>query len=49
MPWDGIRWAYAFRSRNEAWPPPRVAGDAVEIGDLIRVKPGIDLGVRSGT
>ena len=42
VPWDGIRWAYAFRSRNEAWPPPRVAGDAVQIGDLIRVKPGID-------
>ena len=38
VPRDGIRWAYAFRSRNEAWPPPQVAGDAVQVGDLIRVK-----------
>ncbi len=36
--WDGISWAYTFRSRNEAWPPPQVAADAVQIGDLIRVK-----------
>ena len=42
VPWDGIRWAYAFRSRNEAWPPPQVAADVVQIGDLVRVKRGID-------
>lgn len=42
VPWDGIRWAYAFRSRNEAWPPPQVAGDTVQVGDLIRVKRGPD-------
>lgn len=38
VPWDGISWAYAFRSRNEAWPPPEVAADVVQVGDLIRVK-----------
>ncbi len=36
--WDGIGWAYAFRSRNEAWPPPQVASDAVAVGDLIRLR-----------
>lgn len=38
VPWEGISWAYAFRSRNEAWPPPEQAADVVQIGDLIRVK-----------
>lgn len=38
VPWEGISWAYAFRSRNEAWPPPQQAGDVVAVGDLIRVK-----------
>ena len=38
VPWEGISWAYAFRSRNEAWPPPQQASDAVAVGDLIRVK-----------
>jgi penicillin-binding protein 1A len=38
VPWEGISWAYAFRSRNEAWPPPSVASDAVKTGDLIRLK-----------
>ena len=33
-----MTWAYEFRSRNEAWPPPSVASDVVEVGDLIRVK-----------
>ena len=36
--WEGMSWAYTFRSRNEAWPPPETASDAVEIGDLVRVK-----------
>jgi penicillin-binding protein 1A len=36
--WEGISWAYTFRSRNEAWPPPEVASDVVSIGDLIRVR-----------
>ena len=36
--WDGISWAYAFRSHNEAWPPPETADDAVAVGDLIRVR-----------
>lgn len=40
VPWDGISWAYAYRSRNEAWPPPQVAADAVTVGDLIRVRRG---------
>ncbi|MFT6092752.1 MAG: penicillin-binding protein 1A, partial [Pseudohongiellaceae bacterium] len=40
VPWDGMSWAYAFRSRNEAWPPPSVAADVVKIGDLIRLKAG---------
>ncbi len=40
VPWDGMDWAYAFRSRNEAWPPPQTASDAVQIGDFIRVKQG---------
>ena len=40
VPWSGIAWAYAFRSRNEAWPPPQVAGDAVSLGDLIRLREG---------
>ena len=38
VPWEGISWAYAFRSRNEAWPPPQTASDAVNVGDLVRVK-----------
>ncbi len=38
VPWEGIEWAYEFRSRNEAWPPPEVASDAVNVGDFIRVK-----------
>lgn len=38
VPWAGIRWANAFRSRDEAWPPPEQAGDVVAVGDLIRVK-----------
>lgn len=36
--WEGIAWAYEFRSRNEAWPPPQTASDVVQVGDLIRVK-----------
>ncbi len=36
--WDGMSWAYAFRSRNEAWPPPSTASDVVKPGDLIRVR-----------
>ncbi len=40
VPWEGISWAYAFRSRNEAWPPPQTASDAVSVGDLIRVREG---------
>ncbi len=38
VPWEGIDWAYAFRSRNEAWPPPSTASDVVTEGDFIRVK-----------
>ena len=38
VPWEGIRWAYRFRNRNEAWPPPQAAGDVVAVGDLIRVR-----------
>ena len=38
VPWEGMTWAYEFRSRNEAWPPPSAASDVVEVGDLIRVK-----------
>ena len=38
--WDGLSWAATFRNRNEAWPPPRTAADAVQVGDLIRVKRG---------
>ena len=37
IPFEGFSWAYTFRSRNEAWPPPRVATDVVQVGDLIRV------------
>lgn len=37
VPFEGFDWAYRFRSRNEAWPPPSVADDVVDIGDLIRV------------
>ena len=40
VPWGGISWAYAFRSRNEAWPPPQVASDAVSVGDLVRLRSG---------
>lgn len=38
VPWEGMSWAYTFRSRNEAWPPPQTAADLVQVGDLIRVK-----------
>lgn len=38
VPWEGIQWAYAFRSRNEAWPPPSSASDVVTEGDLVRVR-----------
>ena len=27
--WEGMTWAYTFRSRNEAWPPPSSASEAV--------------------
>ena len=37
VPWDGISWAYTFRSRNEAWPPPQNASDVVQVGDLVRI------------
>lgn len=40
VPWSGISWAYAFRSRNEAWPPPQAASDVVSIGDLVRLRQG---------
>jgi len=40
VPFEGFSWAYKFRSRNEAWPPPEVADDAVDVGDLIRVTQG---------
>jgi len=36
--WDGISWAYAFQSRNEAWPPPSEAADSVTVGDLIYLR-----------
>ena len=35
--WDGISWAYAFRSRNEAWPPPQNASDVVQVGNVVRI------------
>ncbi|PCJ25912.1 MAG: peptidase [SAR86 cluster bacterium] len=38
VPWEGISWARTFNSRNDAWPPPQAAADAVQAGDLIRVK-----------
>ncbi|HAI15070.1 MAG TPA: peptidase, partial [Gammaproteobacteria bacterium] len=38
MPWEGISWAYTYRSRNEAWPPPQKASDVVKVGDLIRIR-----------
>ncbi len=38
VPWEGIRWAYRFRNRDEAWPPPQAAGDVVAVGDLVRVQ-----------
>ncbi|MFT4862191.1 MAG: penicillin-binding protein 1A [Pseudohongiellaceae bacterium] len=40
VPFEGFSWAYKYRSRNEAWPPPAVADDAVDVGDLIRVTQG---------
>ena len=40
VPWTGIDWAYTFIDRNERWPPPEVAADAVAIGDLIRITQG---------
>jgi penicillin-binding protein 1A len=36
--WEGMRWARTFISRNNAWPPPTVAADAVQAGDLVRLK-----------
>ena len=36
--WAGIRWANTFNSRNDAWPPPQIESDAVQTGDLIRVR-----------
>jgi penicillin-binding protein 1A len=36
--WDGMSWAYAFQSRNEAWPPPSEAADSVTVGDLIYLR-----------
>ena len=36
--WEGIRWANTFNSRNDAWPPPQTASDAVQTGDLIRLR-----------
>ena len=38
VPWEGIRWAYPFIDRDNRWPPPRIASDVVQIGDLVRVK-----------
>ena len=38
VPWEGISWAYTYRSRNEAWPPPQKASDVVKVGDLIRIR-----------
>lgn len=38
VPWEGITWARTFNNRNDAWPPPQVASDAVSVGDLVRVK-----------
>lgn len=38
VPWEGISWARTFNNRNDAWPPPQTASDAVKVGDLIRVK-----------
>jgi len=40
VPWEGISWAYTFIDRNERWPPPSFAADAVQVGDLIRLKQG---------
>src|SRR5690554_6945434 len=36
--WQGLEWARPFISRDNAWPPPRQASDAVAVGDLIRVR-----------
>jgi len=36
--WDGISWANRFNSRNDAWPPPQMASDVVQTGDLIRLR-----------
>ena len=40
--WGGMDWAYTFRSRDEAWPPPETAADVVAVGDLVRVRENAD-------
>ena len=40
--WNGMTWAYTFIDRNNMWPPPQVAQDLVQVGDLIRLKKNND-------
>ncbi len=40
--WAGLSWARPFISRDNAWPPPTVASDIAEPGDLVRVKLNIE-------
>lgn len=38
LPWEGLKWARAYRDRNRRGPPPQNAADILSPGDLIRVR-----------
>ena len=37
LPWDGVRWARAYRSANHRGPAPKSPEDVLRIGDVVRV------------
>ena len=38
VPWEGLKWARSYRSKNRRGPAPRTAGRIVRKGDIIRVR-----------
>ncbi|MGR8918665.1 MAG: penicillin-binding protein 1A [Gammaproteobacteria bacterium] len=38
VPWDGIRWARAYRSADARGPAPKTVADVVATGDIVRVR-----------
>lgn len=42
VPWAGLQWARRYMSENQRGPAPATAGDILQAGDVIRIRPAED-------